>query len=283
LALLIGADETAVFSGIFAMAFVMVNKVFKKEINFYFHPFNKHSIKSNNMKKLLLVLISFTALSTYGQFTKGTRIVGVNIGSVGFNANNTSFDQDGVGVSTSTTNFINFSLTPSMGWFINENIVIGANLGVNFQNRNYKAGSFADSKTNDLTFGLGGYGRYYFGASGFMPYGQVSLGGAFGSGKGTGNSKNSSYSDKWEENKKGIFNLSAGALLGLTKMVNKNIGLDLGLGYSFVNSSYNYSAITNRQFVTSNTERLETKGKYNNSTHGVAVSIGMLVFLDPKK
>jgi hypothetical protein len=235
------------------------------------------------MKKLLLVLISFTAFVSYGQFTKGTRMVGVNIGSAGFSANSTSFDQEGVGLSTSKTNFINVSVSPSMGWFINENVVIGGNLAINFQNRNYKAGSFADSKTNDLTFGLGAFGRYYFGSSGFMPYLQASLGGAFGSGKATGNSKNSSYSDKWEENRKGIFNLSAGVSAGITKMLNKNVGLDLGLGYSFVNSSYNYSAITNRQYVSTNTERLETKGKYSNSINGVAVSFGLLIFLDPKK
>ncbi len=235
------------------------------------------------MKKLWLVLISVTAISTtYGQFTKGTRIAGISIGSVGFNANNTSFDQESVGTSGSTTNFLNLSVTPSMGWFLNEKIVLGANLNINFQNRTYKSGSFADSKNNDFTIGLGGYGRYYFGASGLMPYGQVSLGGAFGSGKGSGNSKNATYSDKWTEDKKGIFNLSAGASLGITKMITKNVGLDFGLGYLFTNSSYNYSSVTNRQY-TASSERLETKGKYSNSAHGVSIAAGMLIFLDPKK
>lgn len=235
------------------------------------------------MKKLWLLLISVTAMSaTYAQFTKGTRMAGVSIGSGGFNANNTSFDQESVGTSGSTTNFINLSLTPSMGWFLNENIVLGVNVNVNFQNRVYKSGSFADSKNNDFTIGLGGYGRYYFASTGFMPYGQVSLGGAFGSGKGSGNAKNTSYSDKWTEDKKGIFNLSAGAAFGVTKMVAKNVGFDIGLGYLFTNSSYNYSSVTNRQYAASS-EKLETKGKYSNSSHGVTLSAGLLIFLDPKK
>ncbi len=235
------------------------------------------------MKKLLLIITILTAVASYGQFTKGTRTVGINIANMNFSANNSSFDPESGGSSSSTTNNLNFSISPSMGWFMSEKLLVGGLINLNFFNSKYDAGRNNNAKNNDVTFGLGVFGRYYLGAGGFMPFLQASAGAGFGSGKETGLSTITvpGGTEKYTTERKGILNLNAGIGGGLTKMVNKNVGFDLGLNYNFISSSYNYSRVGEIQYPASS-ERRESKGKFSNFNNNVGVSIGMLIFLDPK-
>jgi hypothetical protein len=254
---------------------------FRNRINFYFHPIN---LKQLYMKRVCFVLLCLIALNTYGQFAKGTRTVGINITSIGFSSLNSTFDVDQVGSSGTTNNNLNLSVIPSMGWFISENILIGGNLNLNYANSKYTAGNNVTRKGNSVGFGLGGFGRYYFGADGFMPYAQAGIGFGFGSGKNTWDEKYTAYSEKGEGNQTGILNLNAGLGVGLTKLINKNIGLDVGLGYAFTNTSYNYSSESNVQFTNPVSSELKrSKYKYTGTNNGVSVSLGFLIFLDPKK
>lgn len=235
------------------------------------------------MKKLLSAIILLSAFTTYGQFTKGTRTVGINISSIGFSALNSTFYVEQIGTSSNSNNSLNLSITPSMGWFIKENVLVGGNMSVNFNNSKYTAGNNVERKGNSFTIGLGGFGRYYLGTTGFMPYLQATAGVSFGSGKNTWDESYPTYSEKGEANQKGIFNINAGLGAGLTKMVNKNVGIDLGIGYAYTNASYDYSYVTNIQYNNpSSSETRKSDYRYKGSNHGVNFSVGFLVFLDPK-
>ena len=236
------------------------------------------------MKKILFVFTLLGASVSYGQFTKGTRTVGFNVGSIGFSSLSSTYEPtNGGATGSSGNNNFNISLNPTMGWFINEKILVGGSININLNNSKYTEGNYLTNKGNTFTSGVGGFGRYYLGTSGFMPYGQVSLAAAFGTGTETLNAKYSNYTTKGSGKKNGIFNFNSGIGLGLTKMVNKNTGLDLGLGYSFVLNSYKYSYEENRQYTNNSSELIKTNYKYSGTNHGVSLSLGFLIFLDPKK
>lgn len=235
------------------------------------------------MKHFFICLALFLSVNSFAQFQKGTRTVGFNIGGISFTGNSTSYEQQQVGTGKTATNNFNVSLNPSMGWFVSENVLIGGNIGVNFSSTK-KDGGGAESKSNTITIGVGPFARYYFGNSGFLPYVQASIFAGFGSGKGSGTSTLTGQTTKWEEDQKGIFNINAGGGFGVTKMIGKNIGFDLGLGLAYISTSYNYSYIANTQFTAPpSSTRSENKGKYTNNAFNVNASVGFQIFLDPKK
>lgn len=237
------------------------------------------------MKKVLFAFILLSTSVTYGQFTKGTRTVGINVASVGFSSLASTYEPTGGGsTGSSGNNNFNISITPSMGWFLNENMLVGGNLNINFNGAKYTEGNYLTSKANTFTGGVGGFGRYYFGTSGFMPYGQVSAGVAFGGGSEDLNATYSNYTTKGTGKKGGIFMFNGGVGLGLTKMITKNAGLDIGLGYSFALTSYKYTFEENRVYtITQTSELIKTSYKYSGASNGGSVSVGFLIFLDPKK
>ena len=236
------------------------------------------------MKKVLLAFILLYSNATYAQFIKGTRTVGINLTSIGFSNLSSSFEPTGGGsTGSSGNNNLNISITPSMGWFLSENVLIGGNLNINISAVKYTEGNYLTSKANTFTTGVGGFGRYYFGKSGFMPFAQVSLGAAFGSGTENLNANYSNYTTKGDGKKNGILNFNSGVGLGITKMISKNTGLDISLGYSFLLTSYKYSFEENRQYSNNSSELIKTSYKYDGRNHGGSISVGFLVFLDPKK
>ncbi len=235
------------------------------------------------MKKVLFAFILLSTTVTYGQFTKGTRTVGINVASIGFSNLSSTYEPTSGG-STGSSGYDNFniSITPSMGWFLSENVLVGGNVNFNFSAVKYTEGNYLTSKSNTFTAGIGGFGRYYFGKSGFMPFAQASLGAAFGSGTENLSATYSNYSTKGNGKKNGILNVNSGIALGLTKMLGKNTGLDISLGYSFMLNNYKYTFEENRQY--SNTsELIKTSYKYSGANHGGSASVGFLIFLDPKK
>lgn len=235
------------------------------------------------MKKLLFILLAFMCSTSYGQFTKGTRTVGLSLTSFNFSSLNSTYDVSQIGSSTTTNNNLNISITPSMGWFISEKVLVGGNLNFNIGNTKYTAGNNVTRKGNSYGVGFGGFGRYYLGSTNFMPYAQASLGAGIGSGKNTWDEVYTNYTEKGEGNQKSIINVSAGIGLGLTKMINKNTGFDINLGYQFTNTTFNYSSVSNVQFTTPpSSEVRKSEYKYTGVNNGVSFSIGFLVFLDPK-
>ncbi len=102
------------------------------------------------MKKLLLTalaIVSFVSANaqdeTTSGFTKGDAFIS---GSVGFASEKTGDNKDNA-----------FIISPRIGYFISENIAIGARIG--YQSLKQEEGSL-ENKTN--TFNAGAFGRYFF-------------------------------------------------------------------------------------------------------------------------
>jgi hypothetical protein len=240
------------------------------------------------MKQFIFCLTILLSLNSFAQFQKGTRTIGFNIGSAGFSNVGADYtNNNGNAIGSEKTNRFSLSLSPSLGWFINEKVLVGGNVTVNISSSKYTSG-ITDDQSNGFTAGVGFFGRYYFSDAGFMPYGQAGLGVSFGSTsfewvrdfRVTNNSIHKGTGDQ-----KSIFNLNAGVGLGLTKMINKNVGLDFGVGYNFTNTSYSYAANNNIQYQTTPTtsDEVKTNYKYSGFTNAGSVSAGILIFLDPKK
>lgn len=120
-------------------------------------PFTKHlkllTLKFNKMKtfKTLFIATLLFNLTTNAQITKGNWMVG---GSASFASRD--YEQGSglfSGGQNGTINSLN--LNPNMGYFIVNNLVVGANIGANYQfgSGNYKTFS---------TYNIGPFIRYYF-------------------------------------------------------------------------------------------------------------------------
>jgi len=126
------------------------------------------------MKKLVLSLIAVTALafSTQAQTEKGNYIIG---GNVELN----SGKNDGAPKSN-----INFSIVPSVGYFVTDNLAIGTGVGYQF-NKYYSilsANTF--SSTKQQAFIVSPFARYYKGINEqFKFFGQLSVPMSFGNTK----------------------------------------------------------------------------------------------------
>lgn len=98
------------------------------------------------MRKLFLTLsiVCLTVLGASAQLQKGSTLVGGGIGEMKF----------GLGKGSS----FEMSLVPRVGYFIQDNVAIGAKVGLGFQ----KAGD-----VSSYNYSLNGFGRYYFGPKEF--------------------------------------------------------------------------------------------------------------------
>jgi outer membrane protein len=129
------------------------------------------------MKKGLLffALVIFASAISYAQTDQGGMMVG---GSLGISS--TSYEG-------STTKSSSFNFSPSFGYFISDNLAIGAGLG--FGSNTTKAGAV---KSTSSSFAFGPFARYYKFTSNenFAFYGQASL--MIGSGKSAADVKSGS-------------------------------------------------------------------------------------------
>ncbi|MBX9785593.1 MAG: hypothetical protein K2X48_20105 [Chitinophagaceae bacterium] len=240
------------------------------------------------MKKLFFLFLFFTSMNSFSQFTKGTRTVGLNLGGIGFTNFQQGYNYGSIGTATTTNNSFNISLQPSMGKFFSDNLLVGGGPSLNFSTNKYSSRN-NNYSGNTFTGGINVFGRYYFGAEGFMPYLQANTGVAFGGGSQKGNASGSlgsgqTYTSKYTEDFKSILNFAGGLGLGLTKLLNKNVGLDVGIAYQFNRRSFNYSSVNDVVYSSpASSEQQKSTYKYTGTTNNVALSAGILVFLDPKK
>lgn len=181
------------------------------------------------MKKLLLSLVA-VAVITFGanaQTEKGKIILG---GNVGFNSKKV----DGAAKAD-----VNFSVVPSVGYFVGNNFAIGTGVGYNYNK------SVSTSNQNEA-FEVAPFGRYYVNLTDqFKFFGQLSVPLAFGTYK--------------EVNANG----DTGAKLGTTT----SIGVNVAPGFAFfpnkkvgIEFSFNGLGYEN---LTSKAEATGTKVKTN--------------------
>jgi len=139
------------------------------------------------MKKLLLSLIAVSALafSTQAQTEKGNFMIGGNV--------QVSSDKQDDADKANT----NFTINPSVGYFISNNFAVGTGIGYQFSKThttNVTGGNITaiDTRKNEA-FVVSPFARYYKGASEqFKFFGQLSVPMAFGNTK-TGDADGNNY------------------------------------------------------------------------------------------
>ena len=196
------------------------------------------------MKKAFIALLflpfGILPVTSYGQISSGTIIVGG-----GLNYNNSDFHNKSDNSNYKTRNF---SVSPSVGIFITQNLAVGAGLGLNTQKQN--GGSGVQYKAFGYSFGP--FVRYYkFIGEKTAIYGNA----AFEYGKVTGKTRHNEadYVPANEEK-----NLGASFTPGLTYFATPKIALEISLGsvgfYSKESknnlNTYSYEQINNSGFGT---------------------------------
>jgi outer membrane protein W len=147
------------------------------------------------MRKLLLTTVLFlTILGASAQTEKGTWMVGANVANLNYGITQKDFS---------------VSLNPQAGYFISNNVALGANLSL---------GIYApDEGDTQTSYFIGPFVRGYFGGTEkgkLFAQGNVGFGGV---------------SESGESNS--LTNLGAG--LGYAYFITKNVGLETSLGYNY--------------------------------------------------
>jgi outer membrane protein len=164
------------------------------------------------MKKITLFAIAmFATLGAFAQFNKGRMLVG---GSSEFSTNKNK-EKDGNTTTTNSTQ-TSFSLSPNFGYFVIDQLAVGASLGFGVDKWNDKSGGDFDNSTT--SFQIAPFVRYY------LPVG-VFFQGRFG----VGTQKTKFDNDNFGERKYNNSGLSLSA--GYVIFLNDYVALEPELGY----------------------------------------------------
>lgn len=240
---------------------------------------------------LLLAAALLISPAAQAQFKKGQRMAGASVGSVGFNSGKSdiSYPPPTTGFESNNQN-MQFSLNPSMGWFISENTAVGAllNLGYRYQKIFDEANGTTFNKNTGKSFnlGIGGFARNYFASSGSMkPFGQFTMSFGTGSSSHDGFRFTGGNKETYDGKSSGDFFANAALSLGFTKMLNNHTGLDFFAGYNYNYNKNTYKTTTQTDLGNNGsidqTAVSEPTSKFTN--HGFMIGIGFQVFLDAKK
>lgn len=167
------------------------------------------------MKKLIFTLaVIFCSLGAFAQFEKGTILAG---GSFEFSGEKNKIKTDNSTTTYAKTTSI--SLAPQAGYFIIDNLAIGAALDLGTQ---VKKSETSDYKVTSSQIQLAPFARYYF-EPGIFIHGQV--------GFGSGNDK-VKQGNTTTDNKTGLFSYNAG--VGYALFLNDNVAIEPMFGYRYL-------------------------------------------------
>lgn len=208
------------------------------------------------MKKLLLAgAVALFGLSN-AQMTKGDWVISGNTG-LGFNAQSSTVKANGE--SNDGPKISNFSITPSVGYFVIDGLAVGIDLGFNSNTNKYDG-----DKVTNTTFSVMPTATYYFNTgSKFFPF--VGAGIGYASNK-TKYKISSGVIDPllWDADTTQD-GLAWKAKAGVTYMATPSLGINLGLGFD--------------QFYTKETY-LKTEVKTTRNNFGV--NVGFSYFIKAK-
>jgi opacity protein-like surface antigen len=180
------------------------------------------NLKIIKMKKIIVViavglLFGFAAKS---QTQAGKIIVG---GASAFDLSFfTTKDKPDQGTSAPDTKNTSFNLQPEVGYFVIDNLAVGAMLNAGYSHSKQEANS-RTFENNSSQFLVGPFAKYYVGSSNLKPFIEADI--LFGSGKNvlkeTGNDDTTT--------KTSIFGFAVGA--GAAYFITDNVSLDFGLAY----------------------------------------------------
>jgi hypothetical protein len=206
------------------------------------------SIFMMQLNKFLLAFLLLASHYSFGQFVKGSHMIGASVASGLLSSGTTKYTYPtAAGYTTDNTNF-NISITPSYGKFLNRSAVGGISLLIHssYQKQNNKSVSdtiFSSSKNSNTDLGLGVFLRYYFSTDKNMrPFMHVYLSGGTGFGNSSGYSYGAdvfgAYKETYNGKSSGRVFMNAGLNVGFSKMLTGQIGLDVFAGYLFSYSKY---------------------------------------------
>ncbi|MEI9945590.1 MAG: hypothetical protein WDN26_15405 [Chitinophagaceae bacterium] len=247
----------------------------------------------NRISFCFLVLAGVFSTFCSAQFSKGTKMVGANIGNVFFNSGTSDYTvpapTNGYSV---TNNSLGVNFSPNIGWFISDKIVAGGQLSPGYK---YEKKLQADAnnvtyyknETKSFNLSIGVFARNYFSTNGnFIPFVQVNVAGGFGSSNHEGFYYNNSplYKDVFSGKSSGDFLMNGGISFGATKMLNDHVGIDFMAGYTYSYNKNKYKTNTARDVGINGSidERPESDLTTKSTNHNFLLAVGLQVFLDKK-
>ncbi len=247
------------------------------------------------MKKpfLFLAIASMAGLTPVAaQSLKGTLFVGTSIGSTSYTQTSNNYDYSDGGNKNTDAHAYSLSLSPSMGVFVTNHLIIGGSLGLSYSHNktntaNTEGTPTAETtSTNTTTMNLGPFLRYYFYENKplrtmlyMQAQGTVGTGGGSSSGRGYSNATSTYASSGTVSN---IFTWTSGASIGVTHFIGKNVGMDFAIGYAH---NYEYSSNNNQTVTVLDNGGSETKpNNYSlaTSSDGFTLSVGFHWFFHPR-
>ena len=221
------------------------------------------------MKKLGMLYLAgmFGILQANAQMYKSDIFLGGSIGSTVYNIGTSTYNYDAGNTRTNQIKNYNLSLSPTVGFFVNNSLVVGTILNLSYSiNTNNTRNTTLDplinyNTVNSNTFSLVPFLRYYFYTTGHnntFLFAQLEAGGGVGGGNNTQSvyyKNNSGYQTNGNTNS--LFVIKSATRLGITHLVQPNIGFDLSLGISHDYQKSNFTQYT---------ESISTSGKLSNST-----------------
>jgi hypothetical protein len=233
------------------------------------------------------------SISSNAQFSKGMRMSGATIGTAFFNSGTADYSVPSpTSGYTINTNTLGLNLSPGFGWFITDNIVVGAQLSGGYKyDKTLKSDesnvTYYKNIINSFNLSVGAFARNYFQVPGsFTPFAQASFSVGFGSSRHEGFGYNTApvYKDVFDGKSSGDFLANAGIALGATKMLNKYVGLDLVAGYTYSINNSKYKTNTDRDIDINGSidEKLVSDLTIKSRNHGFALGVGFQVFFGGK-
>jgi outer membrane protein W len=246
------------------------------------------------LRKPVLAALALTfSICLHAQFKKGDRMVGASVGTVFFNSSSTDLSYP-VGSSSTTDNNYGIALSPSLGWFITDNVVVGVSPVINY-NKQKQLGKSSNGNTylkNDahqFGAGLGGFARYYLKGSGATTrfFGQYNLSAGLNGSKNEGFQYETYgvYVDRYDQKSSGDFFVNTGVIIGLSKFLGNLNSLDFYIGYTFSYVKSNPKGTTIRDYADPGTPDINQAINYTQKFmgHNVVLGLGYQIFLSKKK
>jgi outer membrane protein W len=245
-------------------------------------------------KQLFAILAVLISINASAQFSKGDKMIGASVGSLVFNSGSADITVASIGSNTSLIKNHSVNISPSVAWFLSDNIAVGFTLNVNpnGQKVTYEQDgtTYQSDKSDGMNIGAGGFARMYLKSGGsLLPFGQAGFNagvsnlkteGFFYGGSGVTAYKRT-YTGKTTS---GSF-LNIALTAGVTKMLGENAGLDLSLGYVYSTNKNTFKRTTlqddgNNGSIDSRAENETTTSFTNN---GLVVNVGFQIFIRGKK
>lgn len=213
-------------------------------------------------------------------------MVGFTVASGLWSAGESEFSAPNQTPSVTETGNFSLQLTPSLGWFITDQTVIGGSvtIGINDQvARRKSAGiTFSEDNYNNIDFGAGTFLRHYFkSGSSFRPFTHLFFSAGSGTTKTDGFYYYTDVKGTYEGKSSSKFYYNAGLNLGVTRLLNEHTGIDLYVGYLRTSNKATMKSEQLSDYTNPSTpdvrSSFETTQKFTNN--GISFGVGFQIFL----